>query len=372
MANTEEQDEEIEVLMSIYPEEFEWISMDGEDSNPLRKSFKVRLEPSIDTGAGEEMHVTANLRVQYVEGYPSDCIPDLSIEPVKGLGPKQVEELLELAKEKSEEEMGGPSVFGVCEALKEWLLDNNVPGQDGSMYAEMMRREQMKGMQSAKQEKKASLARAADKEINADQIDPEEQERIRKRQAGQPVTEETFNAWKVLFEQELLEGSLAAEAAGETLTADQESRLKGIRNTHDQPTGKELFLRNKGVVGVEEGDIADVEGDEDKEGVAAAEAYFYEQMQKKRKEKAEGAVIDEDGEDGDGEEEGESLGSEDSDSDFEDGDSEEYVDDDDEDSDGDFAPSSKPDGGGGGKGGGGKGNGKSSHATRSKSGGKNR
>jgi hypothetical protein len=38
----------------------------------------------------------------------------------------------------------------ICEAVKDWVIDNNIPGQDGSMYAEMMRRMQQKELETSK------------------------------------------------------------------------------------------------------------------------------------------------------------------------------------------------------------------------------
>jgi hypothetical protein len=44
-------------------------------------------------------------------------------------------------------------------------------------------------------------------------MDPEEEERIRKRQAGHPVTVEVFMAWKLKFEEELRAIRMAQEGA---------------------------------------------------------------------------------------------------------------------------------------------------------------
>jgi hypothetical protein len=59
-----------------------------------------------------------------------------------------------------------PSVFAVAESLREWLVDNNVPGQDGSMYADMMRRMTQKDVGEKKKEMKAAVAFAADSEVS--------------------------------------------------------------------------------------------------------------------------------------------------------------------------------------------------------------
>lgn len=41
----------------------------------------------------------------------------------------------EVADRVALENLGAPSVFAVAEAVKEWLVDNNIAGQDGSMYS---------------------------------------------------------------------------------------------------------------------------------------------------------------------------------------------------------------------------------------------
>lgn len=47
----------------------------------------------------------------------------------------QADEVKELADRVALENIGAPSVFAVAEAVKEWLVDNNIAGQDGSMYS---------------------------------------------------------------------------------------------------------------------------------------------------------------------------------------------------------------------------------------------
>jgi hypothetical protein len=45
------------------------------------------------------------------------------------------------------------------------MIDNNIAGQDGSMYADMMRRMQQKDVEKKKKEVKAAIALAADSEV---------------------------------------------------------------------------------------------------------------------------------------------------------------------------------------------------------------
>lgn len=154
----EEQSEEIEVLSSIFPDELEVIS-----TSP--NSIRINLQPN-PTGQ-EENHgnisffysflsftklfivVAVSLLCTFPEEYP-ECVPSLDVEIKKGLGRKQVEELKIAIDNLALENVGMQSIFTIVEYIKEWLQDNNMPGQDGSMYAEMLRRMQQKDMETKK------------------------------------------------------------------------------------------------------------------------------------------------------------------------------------------------------------------------------
>ena len=199
--------------------------------------------------------VAVALHVEFPTDYPS-VVPIVSIEVEKGLGKKHADELRAIALENAESNVGGPSIFGIAEAIKDWLMDNNNSGQDGSMYAEMMRRVQQKDAVEKKKVDKAAISAAADSEMRAEIIDPAEQERIRKRQAGTQVTLETFISWKIKFDDEM--------------KAIAEAGKKGtIVEVDERPSGRQLFQSNR--VGTEdeeallaaaEGEQVEVEGDD--------------------------------------------------------------------------------------------------------------
>ena len=153
-ANLAEQAEELEVLASIYPEEFKSLG-DGQ--------FKILLKPNPD---GSDNHgkfvpsfsqhpllilqdqcansyfifcfrttVIVSLVCEVPPTYPSDSPPSFKIIIEKGLSANQADEVKEVADRVALENIGAPSVFAVAEAVKEWLVDNNIAGQDGSMYS---------------------------------------------------------------------------------------------------------------------------------------------------------------------------------------------------------------------------------------------
>lgn len=201
MSAEEEQLEEIEALESIFPDCFTLVS----NTSPME--YKIRILPNSE--GDDDNHVIASLVCKIPAEYPNESIPELSIEPEKGLNKAQVDELTNLAVSTATENMGSPSIFIVAEVVKDWLLSNNVAGQDGSMYAQMMLRMQNKEIE---EQKKISVKEDASKlsyslpggAYDDDlAIDKEEQERLRKRQAGTMVNPEAFIAWKKKFDDEM-------------------------------------------------------------------------------------------------------------------------------------------------------------------------
>lgn len=63
----------------------------------------------------------------------------------------------------AEENIGMPMVFTLCEAIKDWLLENNHEMQDDSMHAQMMRRQQQKDKEKASAEKAVAAQQSANK-----------------------------------------------------------------------------------------------------------------------------------------------------------------------------------------------------------------
>ena len=71
----------------------------------------------------------------FPDDYPTSSAPIIEIEVTKGLSLDRGEELKAIAESVATENIGLPSIFTVAEAIKDWLIDNNIPGQDGSMYS---------------------------------------------------------------------------------------------------------------------------------------------------------------------------------------------------------------------------------------------
>lgn len=131
----EEQEMEQEALQAIFDDALEVVS----GSQPFEWAVTIWPEQAAEPGTN---HVGIKLKAKIPLDYPEVSLPEFDMELLKGLTPEHKEELLGIAKEEAEANMGMPVVFAVCEKLREWLADNNVKGMDDvSMYAQMMRRE---------------------------------------------------------------------------------------------------------------------------------------------------------------------------------------------------------------------------------------
>lgn len=153
MSNLEEQADEIEALQAIYPDDFEIIE------HPSK--YRIKLSPDNE----KENHVIIWLVCDIPSDYPL-VTPEFSVQVIKGISKRQCEEILDIANKHAVDSIGMPSVFAVAGAVREWLVDNNIPGQDGSMYADMMRRMTQKDVVEKKKEIKAAVAMAADREVH--------------------------------------------------------------------------------------------------------------------------------------------------------------------------------------------------------------
>ena len=142
----EEQEMELEALTAIFDDCLEVKS----STQPFQ--WAVTLYPeqhSEDTDA--DNHVGIQLVATIPLDYPENTLPELEINLLKGLIDDHRTELLAIANEEAEANMGLPSIYAICEKLREWLAENNVKGMDDvSMYAQMMRREKEAEKQSVR------------------------------------------------------------------------------------------------------------------------------------------------------------------------------------------------------------------------------
>jgi len=227
MDHAEEQQMEVEALEAIYMDDFNKIS-----ESPLE--YKVYLEP--EQGAGEEEnHVSLYLTIKVPATYP-EVVPEMSIEVKKGLGEHHIQEIRQIIDTEAQENIGMAMVFTIAEKIKEWLVENNVKGSDGSMHAAMLQRmeQKKKEAEAAKEAEEASKAVLSTEEA-------EEERRKQRLRDGTPVTPDSFAEWHHRFKEEMRAARRARAGASDGFAA---AAMVEASPTVTKPTGRQLFERD--------------------------------------------------------------------------------------------------------------------------------
>jgi len=247
----EEQEMEAEALTAIFDSAFEIIS----DTPPFK--WSVKLLP-IDCGGDEEEeekvnHVAVKLMATIPELYPDEKA-DLDIEIIKGLAEPQRQTILEIANNEAESNLGMAAIFTICEAVREWLSENNEKGQeDESMYAQMMRKAKEAEKAKAQAEQKFEAQKTKDEMTEAEL----EEFRVRKlREEGTPCTAENFQIWLEKFQAEMEQKALEEKKALERESSSSKKKDKGSKNKDDDMenrlTGFEHFSGKAGVLNMDD------------------------------------------------------------------------------------------------------------------------
>jgi RWD domain len=131
----EEQLMEAEALEAIFESSFEIV-----EGSTQPFVWRVTLWPEATTD--EVNHVGVAVTLTLPEAYPDGALPECEVSILKGLTSEHANTLLELAREEAQNNEGVPSVFAICERIREWLVENNQKGlDDTSAFAQMMRRD---------------------------------------------------------------------------------------------------------------------------------------------------------------------------------------------------------------------------------------
>ena len=259
MDHTEEQELEAEALTAIFDTSFEIIS-----TSPNKWSLELfPIDTEGEDESNEVNHVGCNLIVDLPADYP-EVLPELDVSIIRGLGAEHKEALLSLAKEEAEQYTGMPAIYSVCEAMREWLVSNNVKGlDDQSMHAQMTRRAReeevrkvsfavyivslfsMLYLQSVADGdecySKSCLTymwnhqEQAQQKFESQQVTEEmsqaeaEEIAVRKLRAeGTPCNKENFHAWKEKFDKEMEERENAEDDAPDKVTSSKEDIKKKL------------------------------------------------------------------------------------------------------------------------------------------------
>lgn len=200
----EAHEQELEVLESIYAEEYNLVKQGGDGEYAC---FTINVQPSAD-GADSTIWVSLTLRVQFTSSYCEEPAI-ITFENVKGLNDEKLENLKQVLDETAQENLGCPAIYSIVEKCREWLNENNEKPGDGSAFDEMLRRQREATKSSTT---KTVLSRDEDPSIvrNHKSSAYDESEDTRRKRDGTPVTLETFYIWRQAFEAEMEAKRLAA------------------------------------------------------------------------------------------------------------------------------------------------------------------
>ncbi|XP_030971759.1 RWD domain-containing protein 1 [Quercus lobata] len=214
----QEQEMEIEALEAILMDDFKEIHSSESGLNTSNRCFQIKVIPQDDEGDELSTPVELALIFSHTEKYPDEP-PLLNVKSLRGIHTEDLRILKENLEQEASENLGMAMVYTLVSSAKEWLSERY-------------------GVDTNAEDAEAEEA------TKDDVIIPH----------GEPVTVETFLAWRERFEAELAleRAKLMPESA---LTAPKEKRLSG-RQWFESGRGSA-----RGPVAVAEG--SDVEDEED-------------------------------------------------------------------------------------------------------------
>ncbi|OMO70855.1 hypothetical protein CCACVL1_18618 [Corchorus capsularis] len=186
----QEQEMEIEALEAILMDEFKEIHSGESGLSTSNRCFQITLSPQDDdTDQATTTPVQLALVFSHTEKYPDEP-PLLNVKSIRGIQTSDLKILKEKLEQEASENLGMAMIYTLVTSAKEWLSERY--GQD------------------------AEAEDAEEEEAKDEVIIPH----------GEPVTLETFLAWRERFEAELAleRAKLMPESA---LTAPKEKRLSG-------------------------------------------------------------------------------------------------------------------------------------------------
>ncbi|KAI3512562.1 hypothetical protein L2E82_27690 [Cichorium intybus] len=189
--HVQEQEMEIEALEAILMDEFQEIHPSESGLNTSNRCFQITLSPQDDEN--DESFTTPvqlGLIFSHTEKYP-DEIPLLNVKSIRGIHTSDLKTLKEKLEQEATENLGMAMIYTLVSSAKDWLSE---------LYAQ-----------------------------DADNDDDEEEVAEKDEVIvphGEPVTVDTFIAWRERFEAELAlqKAKLMPESA---LSAPKEKRLSG-------------------------------------------------------------------------------------------------------------------------------------------------
>ncbi|KAK9060507.1 hypothetical protein SSX86_021211 [Deinandra increscens subsp. villosa] len=187
--HVQEQEMEVEALKAILMDEFEEIHPSESGLNTSNRCFQIKLSLQDDETESADT-VQLGLIFSHTDKYP-DEIPLLNLKSIKGIQASDLKVLKEKLEQEASENLGMAMIYSLVTSAKEWIAERFA--QDTGNY-----------------------------DIQEDTADKDDIIVAH----GEPVTVETFLAWRERFEAEqaLERAKLLPESA---LAATKEKKLTG-------------------------------------------------------------------------------------------------------------------------------------------------
>lgn len=187
----QEQEMEIEALEAILMDEFKEIHPGESGLSTSSRCFQITITPEDDDDdESTSMPVELGLIFSHTEKYPDEP-PLLNVKSIRGIAPEDLRTLKEKLEEEAAENLGMAMVYTLVSSAKEWLSERFREDTDVD-------------------------------EVNQEDLDKEDVIIPH----GEPVTLESFLAWRERFEAELaLER--AKSMPDSALSAPKEKKLTG-------------------------------------------------------------------------------------------------------------------------------------------------
>ncbi|KAL6137541.1 hypothetical protein ACLB2K_062833 [Fragaria x ananassa] len=195
----QEQEMEIEALEAILMDDFKEIHSGESGLNATKKCFQITLSPLDDEADELTMApVQLGLIFSHMEKYPDEP-PLLNVRSIRGIQGEHIRILREKLQQEASENLGMAMIYTLVTSAKEWLSEQY--GQDTSIED----------------------AIAAEEAAKDDIIVPH----------GEPVTYETFLAWREMFEAELALERANSEADVRTVLKVRTSLRSSLSGADD-------------------------------------------------------------------------------------------------------------------------------------------
>ncbi|XP_076932611.1 uncharacterized protein LOC143598219 [Bidens hawaiensis] len=187
----QEQEMEIEALEAILMDEFQEIHPSESGLNTSNRCFQITLSPQDDeTDESSTTPVQLGLIFSHTEKYP-DEVPLLNVRSIRGIHTSDLKVLKEKLEQEASENLGMAMIYTLVSSAKDWLSER--------------------------------FAEDADDDDNEEAVAEKDEVIV---PHGEPVTVDTFLAWRDRFEAELAleRAKLMPESA---LTTSKEKKLTG-------------------------------------------------------------------------------------------------------------------------------------------------